>query len=548
MPSCCLIVYQKNKLFFYSGHANRQIRAIYSMKNIFILTVLLLSRAVLFADDAGSGVPEKKPFFDWNLLWTGSWDESASVDFQGNLNNRLELKFNILPINLLIRAQVLDRRVLNFAVDSFEWDEFFPKPEKDITNFTGGLYHKTTGSRILYGVLDEWGLPARIRNPWISSPPYAENHKVILTDIKTAASGTKEDEAYLYLSTPVFTILPDFKIRGFASFQSEISQFAPAVTGGADFSFGVNNIKLDLFFTQKTLPSTKIKTWFSDPPPLPERDFRLYAAGLIYSRPSLSISSDFAFSETFALGKDIYFNFGFNVTPLLPIGTRPRPLLISLTADAAGERFVFRDGAGNREGFRTAGKIEWRSRYNALFKFDLTLRAPSFGEKFDRSSAGAYYRFPFSARNSADVIRFSVISFSVDRNASNNNKISDRFSGSFGLRLSLSRIGIKSPFGINFAGSINGLSASEDPFFFPVIDDSWSLNSASVSCELTWSPFIFQFKTKFVYTYNAEKDDIWAFSAYASARFKYGRFSVKAESPDFPEKWDFTVTWRLEFP
>ena len=483
--------------------------------------------------------------FGWNLLWSGSWEESASTDFSGNLSNRLELKLTVFPVNLLIRGQILDRRVLNFAVQSFKPEEFFPNPGKDITNFTAALYHKPTGSRLLYGVLDEWGLPARIRNPWIRSPPYTGNHNVILADLKTSSSGTKEDEVYLYLSSPVFVISSNIKIRGFLSFQTNVQQFTPAVSGGADFSFGVNNLRLDLFHTGAALPPSKISTWFSDPPPLPERDFRLYAAGVIFSRPSFSVSSDFAFSETFAWGKDLYVNFGFTVTPLLPFGARERPLTISFAADGAGARFVFRDGAGNREGFRTAGKIEWKSRYNSLFRIDLTLRSPSFGENFNRSSAGIYYRFPLSARNSADIIRFTVISVSAGRNAVNSRKINDSFSGSFGLRLSLARIGIKNPFGINVAGSITGLTASENPSFFPIVDDAWALGSASISLELTWLPLIFQFRTKTEYTYNAGKDDNWEFSIYTSARFKSGRLSVKAASPDFPVKWDLTVTWRL---
>jgi len=489
----------------------------------------------------------KKPFFDWNLLFTGSWEESSSVDFQGNLSNRLELKLTVLPVNLLIRGQILDRRVLNFAAGSFKLDNFFPMPEKDITNYTGGLYHKTTGSRLLFGVLDESGLPARIRNPWIRSPPYAETRGSISADLKTAASGTREDEAYLYLKSPLFEISPDIKLRGFLSAQTELHRFTPAASGGVDFYFGDNNLKLDLFYTARTLPPSNVSAWFSYPPPLPERDFRLFAAGVVFSHNSFSVSSDFAFSETFAWGKDIYLNLGANITPLLPFGSRVRPLLVSFAFDGAGERFVFRDGSGYREGFRSAMKIEWRSRYNALYKIDFEFRGPSFGENFNRGSLNLYLRFPFSARNREDIIRISTITFSADRNAANNLKITDSFSASVRLRLSFSRFGIQSPFSLNFSGSVIGKTTSESLSIFPVTDE-WILNSSSFSFELSWPPSIFQLSTKAKYTMNAEKDDIWEFSASASAHFKYGRITIKAESPNLPDKWNLSFSWRTEIP
>jgi len=539
------------------------------MKNLCVLIVLFLcgfgftlfaegSEDSEFNEDINDNAPaeaavlrnsiKNEPFLDWNFLFTGSWEESSSVDFQGNLNNRLELKLTILPADLLIRGQILDRRVLNFAADTFEFDRFFPAPEKDITNYTGGLYHKTAGSRLLFGVIDEAGLPARIRNPWIRSPPYAENRKSISADLRTAASGTREDEAYLYLKSPLFDISPDVKLRGFLSAQTELLRFTPAVSGGIDFYFGVNELKFDLFYTGRTLPPSNVSTWFSYPPPLPERDYRLFAAGIIFSSDLFSVSSDFAFSETFAWGRDIYANLGVNFTPLLPFGTRIRPLSVSFAFDGAGERFVFRDGSDYREGFRGAAKIEWRSRYNALYKVDLVLRGTSFGENFNRGSFNLYLRFPFSARNRAEIIRLSVISFSADRNAENNKKISDNFSASVRLRLSFSRFGIGSPFGLNFSGSVIGVTSSDTLSIFPAADNKWVLNSSSAGCELTWSPSIFQLGVKAGYTMNAGKDDISELSASVSVHFDFGRITVKAASPDFPEKWNLFVSWRLEIP
>ncbi|MCL2214371.1 MAG: hypothetical protein FWC06_04075 [Treponema sp.] len=509
------------------------------MKNLFIFYV------VLFCGFAQASA--KEPLFGWNLLLSGSWDESASVEWTGPLQNRAEFKLDILPIGLLLRAQVLDRRTLSLDVDFFQWDEFFPVPEKDVTNFTGGVYHKQTGSRLLYGVLDEWGLPARTRNPWIRSPAYAENHSVIAADVKTTSSGTKEDEAYLYLSSPYIGFLNSVKIRGFISAQTEIDELTPAFSGGMDLIIDKNtNLLLEAFYTGKELSPAEVSTWFSNPPSLPEREYRFFAAGIFFSNPLFSISSDFAFSETFAWGKDIYVNFGITVTPLLPFSTRERPLSVSFAADGAGERFIYRDGLSHGKGFRSAVKIEWKRRYNSLLRLDVVLRGPVFGEGFNRSSTGFYYRFPVSASNRYNLIRFTRISFSAGRNAVNHSKIRDNFTGTIGLSVSLRQIGIKSPFGILLSGSAEGLSAINNPSLFPLIEDTWLWNSTSVSCEISWSLFIFQIKTKAEYSKIINKPDKWGFSVNTSARFKNGRLSIKADSPDFPEKWDLTVSWRLE--
>ena len=522
------------------------------MKKLTFLTAALLCCTAVFAENAAPDqVSYQRPeLFNWSLLWSGSWEESRT------LHNRGEIKLNILPFDLLVRAQILDRRPLNFELDS-PWGD----PEKQITHYTGGLYHTPTGSRLLYGVLDEWGLPARIRNPWIRSPPYAENHSPIIADIKTAASSTKEDEIYLYLSSPLLEVFPNVRMRGFVSAQAEIDDFtehglspevSPAFSGGLDFTFintslpraqanrASSRLLLETFYTGETLPPKTISTWFSYPPPLPEREFQLYAFALLFTNPAFSISSDFAMSETFAWGTDIYANIGVSFSPSLTIGTRARPLLVSFAVDGSGERFVNRDGANLNEGFRCAAKIEWRSRYNSLLRLSSVLRGPGPGEDFNRSSTGFFYRFPAAARGDNSFFRLTRISFSADRNAVNPEKINDSYSGSLGLR-------INNVLGVNLSGSVKGLAASEDsPVPFPIADESWKWDSTSASCEFIWSPGIYQFRLKTGNTLTAGKDEKWDFSVSASARFKQGRLSFKLAYPDFPNKWNCTVSWRLE--
>ena len=518
----------------------------------------LLLGAVLFAEKPAS-------VFNWSLLWSGSWEENSSSG--STLHNRGEFKLNYLPAGLTFRGQVLDRRKLSIDIDTLEWDTFllndlWEEPENQITNYLGGLYHKPTGSRFLIGVLDEYGLPARIRNPWIRSPPYTENHRPVMADLKTTASSTKKDEAYLYLSSPVLNLFPNIKLRGFASAQTEIGSLtgnsaagnhtATAFAGGVDFIFpNKKNLLMEFFYTGKTLPPRKSSTWFSAKPPLPEREFHLYSAGILYSSPLFSVSSDLALSETFAWGKDIYANLGFTLTPLLPSGFLgasgriPRPLSISAAIDGAGGRFIYRDGADYGAGFRTAAKIELKGSYNSLFRINTVLRSPGINEDFNRSSTGIYYRFPSRSSGSFPV-RLTRVSLTADRNAVNPKKISDGLSGYIGFSINLQKIGIKSPLGINISGSIKGLSSSEtSPSPYPV-SEQWDFDTSAISCEFVWSPSIYQFRSKTGYSNNSKNNEKWDFSFSAAARFKYGRLSLRAVSPDFPEKWRFSVSWRME--
>ena len=90
-----------------------------------------------------------------DILWSGSWA------YQGNLINRGDLRLRAHKPALTLRFQALDRRP---APPSQEFAE-------GLDAFSGGLYHETTGSRLLWGILDEAGLPARIKNVWNRGAP-----------------------------------------------------------------------------------------------------------------------------------------------------------------------------------------------------------------------------------------------------------------------------------------------------------------------------------------------------------------------------------------
>jgi len=511
---------------------------------------------LLFAGLFMPALVSAQALFTWDLLWAGSWEESKT------LNNRADFRFGFTGPALLVRTQALDRHTMNFELDPV-WGD----PSKGITGVSFALYHKVTDSRLLYGILDEWGLPARIRSPWIRSAPYAENHKPAMADLRTTASSTKKDELYLYLSSPRLNLdrlLPELSLRGYASGQftpSEENTPTPAFTGGVEAAIGKKaNLLLEGFYTGFELQAKEPGTWFSDSPPLPARDFHLGAAALMLNIPWFSITSDWAWSETFAYGSGVYGNIGLRLNPPF-FG----PWSLSLAADGMSERYTGRDGTNPGGGFRVAGKTEYKGTRSSLFRANTGFRGSEIGEPFERSSLGLYYRFPSSSSRGGEFpLRISRITLNADRNASDWKKIKDGVDGSLGLSLNLpplllprpllptSAAKVKNlkpkvyPLNINLATSIDWLGGTPDqpsPFLFSTPGE---FDSTKTSCELLWSPGIFQFRTKWGYTAYANKDNQLEASVGAAVRFKHGRFSVKFAWPQFPEKWNCTLAWRLE--
>ena len=524
-----------------------------------------------------------KPLFTWDLLWAGSWEESKT------LHNRGDARLGYSPPGLFLRGQFIDKHPLNFEKEP-PWGE-------GISSASLGLYHKASGSRLLYGVLDEWGLPARIRSPWIRSAPYTENHKPIIADLRSSTSTTKNDELYLYLSSPGLTLnqIPrfnvkpfnDVKLQGFVSGQISadpssysgrpgsdfgIKNTTPAFSAGLESKFKHNaELLLEGFYTTAGLPARKSSSWFSDPPSLPERDFRLGAAALMFTMPYFSITSDWAWSETFAWGSGVYGNMGIRVSPPLSRDSnrKPGPWHISLAADGMSDRYTGRDGSSPGGGLRTAGKIEWKGPHSSLFRLNTVLRSPALDEPFERSSSGIYYRFPAPVArdrsSEAFPLRITIMSLNADRNGSDWNKISDSIDGTIGLSLNLppmllprvllpaSAQKVKNPkpknypLGITLSAALKYMGYSDEaPAPYPFFPVNQEFDSVKVHGDVIWSPGIFQFRNRLGYTAYAKKENQWDASISSAVRFKYGRFSLKFVWPVFPEKWNMTVSWRVE--
>jgi hypothetical protein len=307
------------------------------------------------------------------------------------------------------------------------------------------------------------------------------------------------------------------------------------------------------------LPAGKGSAWFSESPLLPERDFQVYGLGFLADTPLFGLSFDWARSETFAWGRDVYGALG------LRIGrsgaTAFRGWQFSLAADGAGPRFIGSDGGSSGAGFRTGAKAEWRGR-GRLFRANTTLRSPGLGESFDRFAGDLYYRLPAGQ----GPLWISRVSLSLDRDARDRERPLDGLGGVLGLgirprafpflpRLSEFLVGEseaekfmagvansgfwRSPLSLSLSASLKGT-----PEGTPAT--AYSLYSAKAGGSIYWSPEFFQFRLGMGYGEQNGAEGLWDFSFSAGVTGKPGRLSFKVASADFPDDWSYTLSWRLE--
>ncbi|MCL2190554.1 MAG: hypothetical protein FWB79_01020 [Treponema sp.] len=491
--------------------------------------------------DGFPGIPR------FGLLWAGSWERGETLHNRGDLGLAWQ--------GLSLRAQVLDRRPLEFG-DGGAWEGFSQGPGVAASL---GLYHGATGSKALYGVLQEQGLPSRLRGPWSRAVPYAEIRRPTRADLRTAVSSTGTPEAYLRLSGPRLALsgvggtLPGVSLRGFASAQVAVEgDLWPAFSGGLEASVGSAAVSLEGFFTGTRLGARESPTWFSESPSLPDRDFRLWAASLGIATPFFLFASDLALSSTFGYGDGLYGNAAIR----LPF---PGRWSLSLAAEGMGERYVGRGGVAHGGGLRVAGRIERRGPRGGLFRAETSLRAPALDAPFDRGSSGVSYRFPTPPAG-AFPLRLSRVSLDAHRDASNPGRIRDGVDGTLGLSLNpppvpLPRILLPpsgrsgpSPLGISLYCSLRGLGSTDgvpSPHpFFPA--DGREFDSLRVGCELRWSPGILQLSTRLHYEARSVGEGKLDGSVSVAIRFRRGRLGARLAWPEMPGKPDYTLSWRLE--
>jgi hypothetical protein len=503
-------------------------------RSLLINTAFLFS---VFCNFSVFGIEKKEaPLFTWDLLWTGFWYKSVKTPdgelpptedlfSGGTLFNRGNVSLGIPKLDSSLRFLVTDKRLLPLEEDDGK------------AGFNPGLgaYHHGSGSRILYGVQSEYGLPARINHVWLRSVPFIESRQPSSRDLKTEPAALDKSDAYLYLGLPQ-KVLPGIDAFASAAVDSEQN---PAFGGGIGFGGKKTNLRLEGFYAEKELAPRKASSWFSSSPPLPERDFNIYALSAIFNSPIVALATDWAYSETFAWGQGLYGNFA------LRLGNKP--WRFSLAGDGAEGRFADRNGATAGTGFRLAAKGERFWNRSGLLRFQSTLRGAALDEDFDRGNLSVYFRpsAPTAAakRNNPYLARFTRASLSVSRDARKPEKTADTLSALTGFNFG--------PFSAVFSCALHSLSSldGESLFSYPVFEN---FDSFKAGGELGWKPPKFPFgvldlKTGLGYTVRAEKDPLWELSFNGSVRpGKWGRIGLKIASTDFPEKWNYTLSWRFE--
>ena len=504
-------------------------------RTVELILLLILGAIPAFGKETSRTDPGET-FITWNLLWTGSWyknvktidDEFPSTEdlfSGGTLYNRGNLSLGLPKLNLSFRFLATDKRLMPPIEDD----------GKAGFNPGIGIYHDGSGSRFIYGVQSEYGLPARINNVWLKSIPFMEYRGPSSRDLKIEPSAQDKSETYLYLSLPA-NILPGFDAFGAVTLDTDGN---PAFGGGAALGGKKLNLRLEGFYTRKELAPKTISTWFSPSPPLPARDFEIYALGIIFNSAPAAFAADLAFSETFAWGRGIYGN------AALRLGNKP--WRFSLAGDGAGTRFVDRRGAMTGAGLRLAAKVEHFLPRSGLLRFQGSLRSPGLEESFNRGAFSAYFRpsAPSAAekRRNPFMFRLSRATIGLNRDARTPEKTADSLDALAGFYLG--------PFSPVFSVSLHSLSAiggkneNISLFHFPVFEN---FDSLKFSGELIWNPGIINVRTKLGRTVFAKKDNVCDLSMNLSIRpGKWGRLSLNVASTDFPEKWNYTVGWRLEY-
>ena len=469
--------------------------------------------------------------FDYNLLWTGSWYKSIrSPDIElpstdeifsgGTLYNRGDLSLGLPRQELSLRYLATDKRLLPLEEDD----------GRAGFNPALGLYHRGSGSRILYGVQTEFGLPERVNNVWLHGIPFMESRSPSSRDFKLEPAARDRAESYLYLALP-YDWLPGFDAFFSAALDDEMN-----MAFGSGIGFGRNSrlIRFEGFYTRKELAPRRASTWFSEAPPLPQRDFDIYALSMLFNTPNLAFATDWAFSETFAWGQGTYGNFA------LRLGQRP--WRFSVAGDGATNRFADRSGSTAGAGLRLGARAERFWPRSGLLRFQTSLRAPSLHENLNRGNLSVYYRpsAPSAAERRLDnfPMRFSRASISLNRNARNLDKTADSLNTLLGYQFG--------PLSGSLSFALNSLSSlapdNTSLFQYPLFE---SFDSFRVSGELTWRPGIFDIRTRLGYTIREEKDPIIDFSLNCSARpGRWGRVGLRIACTDFPERWNYTLSWR----
>ncbi|MDR2901166.1 MAG: hypothetical protein LBV20_06570 [Treponema sp.] len=450
---------------------------------------------------------QKSGFF-LDPLWSGSWEHEKDII------NRLDLKFGFPEPQILFRGQLVDKRSV----------PFIEPDDVPLTALGAAVYHTGTGSRFLYGKIDETGLSARLKNIWLHGIPLQTTHSPSSSDLTTAPSSTKEDGYFLYLGSPRLGPL-----RLFSSIYFE-NDLQPLYLAGIDYYFTPKVwMKIEGLYTEQVIGARQPSTWFSEVAWLPERTSRLYGGSVNVNHPFWGLAGDAAFSETFAFGRGWYGNLAFRLGQ--------RPWRFQAGFDMVDGAFTDREGAIPDNGFRTGMQFEAWGKAGAFFKMTANVHGLQFGEPLGKSRLAVNYYFPIPKNT---FVRLSRMYFNLDGNSLEQPEPGSVAKAGFGLYIGP----ILTTSEINFRGNDDNNQNA-----FPRFSDFQSWDVFSLSEELQYRIHIWTFRTKFVYTSEEKKDalvNVFGFQFYSAVNWKWGRISGTLRFDNIPSEWTFSIRAQLK--
>ncbi|MDR2521618.1 MAG: hypothetical protein LBC72_03565 [Spirochaetaceae bacterium] len=435
-------------------------------------------------------IPQKHaPLVRADIAWRLSWNPDK------DLINRADIKLHA-PAGVIVRAQFFDKR------QTPPWED----SAKTVQDFGFGLYHHGLNSRLLFGAVHTWGLANRTRGVWNRALPFTENHAISGADLKTTVSLEPKHSLFFRLGTP-----DAWPLNLYAAAVLDHKQ-QPDFTAGAGFSFSQKTkLRAEASYKEQTLPERTMSTWFSEKAALPQRDFRFYAASLVFTNPYISFSGDIAHSQAFAWGEGLYAN------AALRFGSKPWRLEVA--AEGADGRYLGNDGTACGAGFRSGALFELAGKRSALLRARSEVVAARLGAPFSRSTSKLYARLPVIGGGGFNL---SYISLAFERDGDARTDIQDGFDLGAGFRAGPFRPSVK----YSYVGRTSAEAGS------PIIPypDFWSPHdfvSSAVSFDTAFTYSILHVKAQFVYEESAQNKAVWKSVYSGGLNWKWGGVSAK---------------------
>jgi hypothetical protein len=438
--------------------------------------------------------------------------------------NRGDLLFDVAPWGLGFRTMVLTSGKLG-AENGGETVEH--------NSMNGGLYHKQSLSRLLWGPLQFKGLEARTKNIWLRSPPFPDYREATLADLDESAGPQKPPQAYLALGTPTSGPL---RLYGSALLDPTLpldSQNGPVVTVGSEYrGRGASLGRIEGLYTYRTLQERRVDTWFSESPPQPSQGMSFGALGWALLSPTLALAADGALSHAPLRGYGGYGNGG------LRWGSDP--LRLSLSYEASSPGFMDWQGKGLSQKARGALRAEYYWKRGTFFRWTIQFDEPFVTGPLEKTQTEIRYYWG-APKTSAPLFNPLSGGFSLSSDGREPPATENRASLLFDCSL----------FTVAFQGS-TGLSWSDpqdrkEPISLPYWTDRSVWKAFTGSGALSYRGSWWYLKGTLGLTQGSSKPPLWDESAYLSLRLGSSQFSVKvSENPPSPVP-TIDISWQLHY-